>query len=147
MGRLLVALAGMPARWRWAIWAFYALAWTVALEVRHPDLHFIQGGPHEKVHKELLFLFAKTVHVAAYAVFAILTGWLRPGSPLRWFLLGLLVLHAAGTEYLQNLLPFDRTGSVRDVGLDLVGIGLGITVSWKWWWRINGPAEAVGQAP
>ena len=58
--------------WRWPIWVVYQLAWTVALLVPlAPSLH----GDTQNLFIE--FLFAKIVHISAYAVLAALTGWLR----------------------------------------------------------------------
>lgn len=80
-----------------------------------------------------LFLFSKTLHVTAYAVFAVLSGWLQVPWRLRWLLIAFMSAHAIGTEYFQNFVP-TRHASWRDVGLDLLGMTLGILISWKWWW-------------
>ena len=58
------------------------------------------------------FLIAKTLHVAAYAVLAGLSGWLRVPSRFRWILLFVIMAHAPATELLQ-LLVEGRTGSLR----------------------------------
>jgi VanZ family protein len=49
-----------------------------------------------------------------------------------------LSLHAVATEALQNLVP-TRSGSLRDVGLDHLGILIGAAVSR---WRRRAPAPA-----
>ena len=53
----------------------------------------------------------------------------------RWLLMFFLMAHCPVTELLQVALSdyCHRTGSLGDVGFDLVGIFIGILVSWKWW--------------
>lgn len=116
-----------PIWLRWVIWLVFVAAWTYSLETPYP--HVVQK------HKEFdwyFFLFGKTVHVAAYACFAILSGWLHVPRPYRWGLLLVMSAHAMGTEYLQQFTP-TRYPSVKDVGLDHIGIALGTALSWKWW--------------
>jgi VanZ family protein len=117
-----------PARkYRWIIWGLYVAAWTTALLVPLP------GGSGWKVHNvSLKFLFAKTLHVSAYALWAMLSAWLLVPRRWRLLLLVLMVVHAAATEFLQTFVP-GRTGNLRDVGLDLIGIGIGCLLTWKWW--------------
>jgi len=78
------------------------------------------------------FLLAKALHITAYAVLAGLSGWLRVPCRFRWILLFVLMAHATATELLQ-LHVEGRTGDLRDVGLDHLGIGLGLLLTWKWW--------------
>jgi glucan phosphoethanolaminetransferase (alkaline phosphatase superfamily) len=128
MRYLVFALLTLPARWRWLIWTCYVLSWTTALlmpSFAQQNLHLTFG--------ESTFLIAKTVHVTAYAVLAVLTGWLGTRGRLRWGMFAFLLVHAAGTECLQYAMNLGREGSPRDVLLNLVGIGLGMAVSWKWW--------------
>jgi VanZ family protein len=117
-----------PARkYRWLIWGLYLAAWSTALLIPLPAV------PEWKVHDiSLRFLFAKAVHVSAYAVLAVLTGWLLVPSRYRWLPALALAVHATSTELLQRLVE-GRTGTLDDVGLDLIGIALGCLVSWKWW--------------
>ncbi|HEV3262433.1 MAG TPA: VanZ family protein [Gemmataceae bacterium] len=115
------------AAFRWLVWLVYAVAWTRALLMQVP----VPGETIRRFHEDF-FLFAKCVHLCAYALFAMLTGWLVVPARSRWLLLGLLVLHAAGTEYLQQFTA-DRHASVRDVGLNLVGLGLGVAMTWRLW--------------
>jgi hypothetical protein len=115
-------------RWRWLLWSGYVVAWTTALLVPSP----IDAAAHPALQTEIR-VFAKSVHVSAYAVLAILTGWLGVRGPVRWFLLAFLFAHTLGTEWLQHLMQLGRTASWGDVGLDHVGIALGLALSWKWW--------------
>ena len=79
-------------------------------------------------------LFAKSVHIALYAIFAVLTGSLRVSPSWRLPLLFFVMAHGAATEFLQQFVP-ERNGSVSDVLFDHLGIALGLLVSWKWWTR------------
>jgi len=112
---------------RWTVWLLFAAAWTTALLMPvpvKPDTGL--GSP------AVLYGFSKAVHLSAYALFAILTAWLPVRGTARWLLLAFLPVHAAGTEFLQWLLPMGRTGCVVDVGLDVLGIGMGMGLNWMW---------------
>ena len=116
--------------WRWPIWAIYVLAWTVALLVPVP------ASAHAETQYLVIdrkFVFAKVVHVSAYAVLAGLTGWLR--APMRWrfLLMFFLMVHATVTEMLQDLTDLGRTGALVDVAFDHFGIALGMAATWHWW--------------
>jgi hypothetical protein len=104
----------------------------------------IHPGQGEEVLRSSLFYFAKTLHVTAYALFALLTCWLRVGGLSRAGLFGFLVLHAGATEYTQYVMAIGRTGSLRDVGLNLAGIGLGAALGW--WTFTPRPAPAAPAA-
>jgi VanZ family protein len=117
--------------YRWLVWLAFLVLWTTALLVPVPT------GPWdlEPVHVfevELKLLIAKTVHVSAYALFTILTGWLQVPARLWWLLLFFVTVHGTATELLQLLTP-SRTGQLLDVGFDNLGVALGLLLSWKWW--------------
>jgi VanZ family protein len=123
-------------RARWVLWSVCLLLWTVALLTPQPMLHRLRWLP-----PELRFWAAKTLHVTVYGLLAVLTGWLMNVTPRsRWLLLGLICLHALGTEFGQRFVP-GRTGSWRDVGLDHLGIVLGLATTWRWW---RSPAGELG---
>jgi VanZ family protein len=132
-----------PSSVRWLIWSAYAVAWTTALLVPVPEMPAATGlqEPHYR------FLFAKTVHVSAYALFTVLSAWLLVSPRYRWLLIGFLVAHAAGTEILQALLPTGRTGCIEDVGIDLIGIALGLALSWRCWRSAVTPAPVHDPGP
>jgi VanZ family protein len=115
------------AKYRLLIWTVYMTAWTVALLIPIPI-----KGKWTVSEIDLKFLFAKSLHVAAYAVFAMLTGWLRVPSRFRWLLTFLLAVHATLTELFQQHVP-GRTGRIEDICLDLGGVFLGCMVTWRWW--------------
>ena len=112
---------------RWTLWTLCVTVWTVALLTPEPVRISREVLPHQ-----LTFPAAKTLHVAAYAFLAILSGWLHVRGDKRWLLIAFLSLHGAATEFFQTFVE-ERSGSWRDVGLDHVGIMVGLALSWKWW--------------
>ena len=118
---------GIPAQLRWFIWGLFLAAWTAALLTPQPVYIADTLLPEES-----RFTAAKSLHVAAYAVLAILSGWLRTPAPWPRLLLIFLCLHAMATEYLQGFVP-PRGPSLEDVGFDHIGICWGIILSWRLW--------------
>jgi VanZ family protein len=122
---------------RWLVWCVGLLLawclllalWTLALLTPDPVRIAKQVLPGD-----LEFSAAKLTHVLAYGLLAAMIGVLRPLGRWRWLFLALLSLHGMGTEYLQTFVP-TRTGSLRDVGIDHVGILLGAVLTWKNWLR------------
>ncbi len=111
---------------RLGLWWLAVAVWTLGLLTPHPV----------RLSKELFtasvgFSLAKALHVSAYAVLTACIPWLglRRG---RWWLLVFLSFHAAATEFLQQWVP-ERTASLRDVGLDHLGILLGLLGTWRLW--------------
>jgi len=125
MRRIMHLVLAISPAWRWAIWSAYTLAWTTALLVPPPPLPEVPERA-EEAYRWGLFLFAKTVHVSANAVWAAMTCWLPVGRSSRAVLFGVLALQAIGTEYSQWFMDIGRHGSVRDVALDWAGVGLGV---------------------
>jgi VanZ family protein len=116
-----------PSRLRWTAWGVYVAAWTAALLTSYPV-----EVAHEVLPEEHIYSTSKTLHVSAYAVLTVLSGWLCVAPRRRWLLLLFLSAHAMGTEYLQGFVPM-RGPSWADVGFDHVGIVWGLILSWKWW--------------
>jgi VanZ family protein len=117
---------------RLVLWFVVLGLWTVALETPHPV----------RVSEAVLppgarYLAAKTLHVTAYAVLAATAPFLGLGRG-RWWLLALLSLHGAATEFFQQFVP-TRTASFTDVGFDHLGIVLGFLVAWRGWVRPQPP--------
>ncbi|MBP3959161.1 VanZ family protein [Gemmata sp. G18] len=71
------------------------------------------------------FYAAKLLHAGAYAFLTVLAVTLPLPRYWRWYFVGLLALHGGATEIGQTFVP-SRTGSVRDVAIDWVGISLGL---------------------
>ncbi len=112
---------------RLALWWLCVAVWTVALLTPQPA----------RVSREVLsakagYPASKTLHVAAYALLTGALPWLGLRGGRRWWLVGFLSLHAAGTELIQCWVP-DRTGSLTDVGIDHLGILLGLACTWTAW--------------
>jgi VanZ family protein len=116
---------------RWIAWCAYFVPMTILLVAPGSD----EGGgllgglePHQQT------MVAKSVHVVIYAGLTVLTGWLRVPPPWRLVLLFVLMLHGAATEFVQQFVP-NRTGMLRDVLFDHLGVAVGLCISWKWWTR------------
>jgi hypothetical protein len=73
----------------------------------------------------LPYLAAKTLHAGGYAFLTVLA-WVAVPSRWRWAAVGFLLLHGAGSELLQHVLPFNRTGKVTDVLIDWAGVAVGV---------------------
>jgi VanZ family protein len=113
---------------RRVIWLVYLLLWTAALLTPQP----VQASD-ATLPQEARFPAAKALHVVAYALLCVLTGWQRFLTPRRRPLLLLaLSAHACLTEVIQLYVP-RRTGRWEDVALDHVGLYLGLVVAWRWW--------------
>ncbi len=117
----------LSQRWRWLLWGAFLVVWTTALLTTEP-VHVARAvlGP------SFIFPTAKLLHVAAYSLFAILSGWLFLPGRWRWILLIFMSFHAAGTEFFQQFIP-ERGPSIRDVGIDHFGIAIGLIISCNWW--------------
>jgi VanZ family protein len=104
---------------------FFALAaWTVAL---------LAPVPHDSARQVLgsdlgVWLFAKTLHVTAYAILTIVGATAAAfGRKWLWVLPG-LVVHGGLTEFFQQFVG--RGARVEDVGLDSIGVAVGGLVAW-----------------
>jgi VanZ family protein len=117
--------------WRWVLWVAFVVAWTTLLV---SPARFQGSWPLDFAisRKEIL---AKAGHFMGYAAFAVLSGWLVISSRSRLLLLFFLMLHAAGTELAQQIPGLNRSGEVRDVVLNHLGILIGLLLSWKLWTR------------
>lgn len=112
---------------RWLTWAVYLAALSlVLLTPQPPQLVRAAVGP------ETGFTLAKSFHLAAFALLAILSGRLPLSGRGRWVMLAALSLYAAGTEALQTLVP-GRSGCWPDVTLNHTGLFLGLAASFPWW--------------
>jgi len=121
--------------WRRVAWGFGLGVWTASLLTTYP---VVVGN--RLLPPEAHFPTAKTLHVGVYFLLAALLPWLRTGRAWCWLLLALLSFHGCATEFLQQWVD-ERTGSLRDVGFDHLGIALGLAVTWRWWPRPSGRAD------
>jgi VanZ family protein len=119
---------------RWLIWAGFVVAWSIALEIPIKDTSELPGGEFIMSNRTLV---TKSIHVCIYAVMTALSAWVPMPARYRWLMMFFLMIHATGSELLQDALKshFHRTGELRDVGFDNLGILIGVIVSWKWWTR------------
>ena len=122
---------GSPAARRTAGLLFLVLftLFTWKLLQPQPVPPAIQGELHA-IFPGLLFLLAKLAHLLGYAVLVLLGGTVLRSQLGRVLLIVVLLLHAIGTELGQSFIP-NRTGTIRDVIIDLLGIALGaIILTW-----------------
>jgi hypothetical protein len=140
--------------WRRVVWLLYVGIWTWALLLPNPDRlaralilpETVPEPEHHPVRQEILNVvsssaFPKWVHVACYALLAILSGWQRAFGGYRWGLLAFMTVHAVGTELLQAFVP-GRHSSWLDVGFDHLGIALGLVLTWRCWFNGSPRAES-----
>lgn len=110
----------------WITWSLFMLAWTAAL------LSTVVVDAGEAVlPKGFTFSLGKVLHVLSYAFLTFLTSRLPITLGKRYLVLLLVSLHGMATEYVQQFVG--RYSSLRDVGLDHLGIVLGFIFTWKRW--------------
>ena len=113
---------------RWLVFLLYVVVISAFLLTPQP----VVAAQAVVASADVRFLAAKTFHLLAYALLAVLGGWLgvsRAGRPL---LLLVLSLHACGTEFFQQFVAL-RSGCWQDAALNHMGLYFGLVVSWKWW--------------
>ena len=71
------------------------------------------------------FVAAKALHVCGYGFLTLLAAWLPVRRAYFAATVGMLALHAIGTEIGQNYVR-NRHGSALDVGFDWLGIALAL---------------------
>jgi VanZ family protein len=113
--------------WRVLAWLLCLAVWTAALLTTFPAQVSQQMLP-----PVLQFPTAKCLHVCAYAFLTAFISCLPLNTGRRWALVAVLSLHAFATEFLQQFVKL-RHSSLRDVGIDHLGIVLGLVLIWKWW--------------
>lgn len=129
----------MPKRSRFFayLFAISLAAWTVALLIPVPKTADRIGDA------ELKFILSKVLHTTAYAYLTVVAAQMVLSVRRRWFILGLLSFHAFLTEFLQQFV--NRGASLRDVGLDHLGILIGLLAG-RPHWRGSWPAEPRKQS-
>ena len=92
----------------------------------------MSSRPHVQASEEPLtnFLILKTFHAMGYGLLTISYAWAleRPSLKSRYWQIAVLLsfLYACSDEYHQTFIP-TRGGSIRDVGVDLIGV---LSVYW-----------------
>jgi VanZ family protein len=135
-------ISSTRSAWRWTVWCVFCVLWTTALLVPDPDalvrailFGHADGEAVLRAFDQHVTAFSKALHVGAYAVFVILSGWVRAPFRTRVILVLFISAHAMATEALQQFVP-GRHPSLRDVGLDHLGMLIGLFLSWKRWvWK------------
>jgi VanZ family protein len=96
------------------------------------------------------FLVRKAAHVTEYAILALLMFRALAGGRERqpwqaWLVLGIAAAYAALDEWHQSFVA-SRTGSPRDVAIDVFGALLGVLIYWWFTRRSRDGAEHVAEA-
>jgi VanZ family protein len=104
-----------------AIFLLFLGLWTWKLLEPSPVPEVVGRG----IPTDLKFWVSKAVHVGGYAFLTVLASFLPVRRPFFRAVVGILALHAIGTEIGQTFVP-NRRGSVYDVLINWSGIGLGL---------------------
>lgn len=117
----------------WACWWLLLILWTIGLLRPEP----IQMQ-HHLISPSLGWITAKGLHLGVYALLALFACILSGSSSFKLTCLIILMVHAFATEFLQQWVK-ERTGSLSDVAIDLIGVALGLGL-WKLycWFRPDG---------
>jgi VanZ family protein len=113
-------------------WWVACFTWIVSISVltwKLLDPNPIPKGMEPPI--DLAYLLAKSFHVCCYSFVTALGLWLSPSPKWRIGYVALMVWHAIGTEIAQSYIP-TRSGSVKDVAFDYLGITIGCLVIWAW---------------
>jgi VanZ family protein len=136
---------------RWLILLIFWLIWSVSLVFPNPDglarhLFLAEDASLLELQRfnHFLFVFSKSLHLAAYFLLTVLCGWIRCPRAVRPLLLVLILVHALATECAQNFIA-QRHPSWRDVGLDLLGAAVAFVLTYRWW--LSEPAEVLATTP
>ncbi len=92
-----------------------------------PRTHPTATPPYQP--SSLGWITAKGLHLGVYALLALFASLLPSSPSFKLFCFIILMVHAFATEFLQQWVK-ERTGSLSDVAIDLLGVALGLAV-WK----------------
>ena len=108
----------------WACWWLLLILWTIGL--LRPEPIQLQ---HQLIPSSLGWIIAKGLHLGVYALLALFASLLPSSPSSKLFCFIILMVHAFATEFLQQWVK-ERTGSLSDVAIDLLGVALGLAL-WK----------------
>ena len=108
----------------WACWWLLLILWTIGL--LRPEPIQLQ---HQLIPSSLGWIIAKGLHLGVYALLALFASLLPGSSSFKLICFIILMVHAFATEFLQQWVK-ERTGSLSDVAIDLLGVALGLGM-WK----------------
>ena len=108
----------------WACWWLLLVLWTIGL--LRPEPIQLQ---HHLISPSLGWITAKGLHLGVYALLALIASLLPSSPSFKLFCFIILMVHAFATEFLQQWVK-ERTGSLSDVAIDLLGVALGFGL-WK----------------
>ena len=108
----------------WACWWLLLVLWTIGL--LRPEPIQLQ---HQLIPSSLGWIIAKGLHLGVYALLALFASLLPSSPSSKLFCFIILMVHAFATEFLQQWVK-ERTGSLSDVAIDLLGVALGLAM-WK----------------
>ena len=115
---------------RLRVFALCVVVWSVALLVPVPSKPFADTGITVP---DLKFYVSKLIHVAGYAFLTAFVAFLPISRAKRLGLVLFLSLHGALSEAFQWWFTSYRSSSLRDVGLDHLGILIGLLATWNRW--------------
>ena len=134
----------IPSRVKLVLLILTTLALTYSLLASDPT-GLLRLIPSETGRSLYHTLPDKVLHFGAYTFFAFVLVWY--GASSAWGVIGLLVglalVHAMGTEYLQRFVP-ERTSDFGDLLADFLGVGLGTCVGVLVTGLRRGDPEPVG---
>ena len=108
----------------WACWWLILILWTIGL--LRPEPIQLQ---HQLIPSSLGWIIAKGLHLGVYALLALFASLLPSSPSFKLICFIILMVHAFATEFLQQWVK-ERTGSLSDVAIDLLGVALGLAL-WK----------------
>jgi len=108
----------------WACWWLILILWTIGL--LRPEPIQLQ---HQLIPSSLVWIIAKGLHLGVYALLALFASLLPSSPSFKLICFIILMVHAFATEFLQQWVK-ERTGSLSDVAIDLLGVALGLAL-WK----------------
>lgn len=126
----------------WLAWTSFLVLVTWALLSPQPPKVGAAVLP-----SSMTFGVSKAIHLGVYFTLAVTIVYLPASLFLRRGVWTLLAIHAGATEYLQQFVE-GRSGSIRDVGINLTGLILGMVLArWLSRGRLSPGGESRAASP